>query len=242
MLQDSHEKTRGAQRSPPLAAGCGLGGWSCLGQQRQGEACAAGQAARPFVDAALIARAVAAARAHGAAAPGVPLNDTVKEIDAQGRPLLLPGQTPDEKGEFTCPDALGLATPMAVIAGITYNFLPFMTLPLYASLDRIDPRLIEAAADLYARPFTGFRKVTFPLSMPGVVGGTLLTFIPAAGDYINAQLLGSPKDKMIGNVIESQFIRIRDYPVAASMSFVLLVTILVLVTVYIRRAGTEELL
>ena len=135
-----------------------------------------------------------------------------------------------------------LSTPVAVISGITYNFLPFMTLPLYASLDRIDPRLIEAAADLYARPFTGFRKVTFPLSMPGVVGGTLLTFIPAAGDYINAQLLGSPKDKMIGNVIESQFIRIRDYPVAASMSFVLLVTILVLVTVYIRRAGTEELL
>lgn len=140
------------------------------------------------------------------------------------------------------PDDRILSTPIAVVAGLTYNFLPFMTLPLYASLDRIDPRLIEAAADLYSKPFTGFRKVTFPLSLPGVVGGTLLTFIPAAGDYINAQLLGSPKDKMIGNVIETQFIRIRDYPTAAAMSFVLLLTILILVTVYIRRAGTEELL
>ena len=97
------------------------------------------------------------------------------------------------------------------------------------------PRLIEAAGDLYAKPLTGFRKVTLPLSLPGVVAGTLLTFIPAAGDYINAQLLGSPKDKMIGNVIESQFIRIRDYPTAAAMSFVLLLTILLLVTIYIRR-------
>ena len=139
------------------------------------------------------------------------------------------------------PDDRILSTPIAVVAGLTYNFLPFMTLPLYASLDRIDPRLIEAAGDLYAKPLTGFRKVTLPLSLPGVVAGTLLTFIPAAGDYINAQLLGSPKDKMIGNVIESQFIRIRDYPTAASMSFLLLLTILILVTVYIRRAGTEEL-
>lgn len=140
------------------------------------------------------------------------------------------------------PEGRILATPIAVVAGLTYNFLPFMTLPLYAALDKIDPRLIEAASDLYAKPFTGFRKVTLPLSMPGVVAGTLLTFIPAAGDYINAQLLGGPTDKMIGNVIDSQFIRIRDYPSAAAMSFVLLVTILVVVTVYVRRAGTEELL
>ena len=131
---------------------------------------------------------------------------------------------------------------MAHDPGITYNFLPFMTLPLYAALDKMDPRLIEAASDLYSKPFTGFRKVTVPLSMPGVVAGTLLTFIPAAGDYINAQLLGGPKDKMIGNVIDSQFIRIRDYPTAASMSFVLLLTILIVVTIYVRRAGTEELL
>lgn len=140
------------------------------------------------------------------------------------------------------PDGRILSTPIAVVAGLTYNFLPFMTLPLYSALDRIDPRLIEAAGDLYAKPFSGFRRVTLPLSMPGVVAGTLLTFIPAAGDYINAQLLGGPKDKMIGNVIESQFIRIRDYPQAASLSFVLLTTILVLVMIYIRRAGTEELL
>ena len=140
------------------------------------------------------------------------------------------------------PDGRILSTPIAVVAGLTYNFLPFMTLPLYSALDRMDPRLIEAAGDLYARPFSGFRRVTLPLSMPGVVAGTLLTFIPAAGDYINAQLLGGPKDKMIGNVIESQFIRIRDYPEVASLSFVLLTTILVLVMIYIRRAGTEELL
>jgi len=140
------------------------------------------------------------------------------------------------------PDGRIMATPIAVVAGITYNFLPFMTLPLYASLDKIDPRLIEAAGDLYARPFTGFRKVTLPLSMPGVVAGTLLTFIPAAGDYINAELLGGPQDKMIGNVVDNQFIVIRDYPTAAAMSFVLLLTILVVVTVYVRRAGTEELL
>lgn len=140
------------------------------------------------------------------------------------------------------PDGRIMATPIAVVAGITYNFLPFMTLPLYASLDKIDGRLIEAAGDLYAKPFTGFRKVTLPLSMPGVVAGTLLTFIPAAGDYINAQLLGGPQDKMIGNVIDTQFIRIRDYPTAAAMSFVLLLTILAVVTVYVRRSGTEELL
>lgn len=140
------------------------------------------------------------------------------------------------------PDDRILSTPIAVVAGLTYNFLPFMTLPLYAALDKLDPRLIEASSDLYAKPLSGFLKVTFPLSLPGVVAGTLLTFIPAAGDYINAQLLGGPRDKMIGNVIESQFIRIRDYPTAAAMSFVLLLTILVLVSVYVRRAGTEELL
>ena len=140
------------------------------------------------------------------------------------------------------PDHRIIATPIAVVAGLTYNFLPFMTLPLYASLEKIDVRLIEAASDLYSKPFTGFLKVTVPLSMPGVVAGTLLTFIPAAGDYINAQLLGGPTDKMIGNVIDSQFIQIRDYPTAAAMSFVLLVTILAVVTVYVRRAGTEELL
>jgi spermidine/putrescine transport system permease protein len=106
------------------------------------------------------------------------------------------------------------ASAFAVVTGMTYNFLPFMTLPLYASLDRIDPRTLEAAGDLYANGFTTFRKVTFPLSLPGVVAGTLLTFIPAAGDYVNAAILGNPSTKMVGNVIDSRFFRIVDYPTA----------------------------
>ncbi len=134
-----------------------------------------------------------------------------------------------------------LNTPFAVIMGLTYNFLPFMVLPLFASLDRIDPRLLEAGADLYGKPFTAFRKVTWPLSLPGVVAGTLLTFIPAAGDYINSKLLGNPNTTMIGQVIDGQFLRVRDYPTAAALSFVLMATILVLVSVYVWRAGTEEL-
>ena len=133
------------------------------------------------------------------------------------------------------------ATPIAVVSGLTYNFLPFMTLPLYASLERIDPRTLKAAGDLYANGFTTFRKVTVPLSMPGVVAGTLLTFIPAAGDYVNAALLGNPSTKMIGNVIESRFFAVVDYPTAAALSFTLMATILILVTLYIRRSGTDEL-
>jgi spermidine/putrescine transport system permease protein len=134
-----------------------------------------------------------------------------------------------------------LATPLAVVTGLTYNFLPFMILPLYTSLERIDPRLHEAAGDLYATPATTFRKVTLPLSMPGVVSGTLLTFIPASGDYVNAQLLGSTDTRMIGNVIQSQFLRVLDYPTAAALSFILMAAVLLTVTVYIRRAGTEDL-
>ncbi|MCM2421956.1 ABC transporter permease [Streptomyces sp. RKAG337] len=134
-----------------------------------------------------------------------------------------------------------LATPLAVICGLTYNFLPFMILPLYTSLERIDGKLHEAAGDLYAKPFTVFRKVTFPLSMPGVVAGTLLTFIPATGDYINAELLGTTNQKMIGNVIQSQFLRVLDYPTAAALSFILMAVILAMVMFYIRKAGTEEL-
>jgi spermidine/putrescine transport system permease protein len=133
------------------------------------------------------------------------------------------------------------STSVAVVAGMTYNFLPFMTLPLYASLERIDPRTIEAAGDLYANGLTAFRRVTVPLSMPGVVAGTLLTFIPAAGDYVNAAILGSPNTKMIGNVIESRYFKIVDYPTAAALSFTLMAAILILVTLYIRKAGTEEL-
>ena len=139
------------------------------------------------------------------------------------------------------PDDRILNTGIAVIAGLTYNFLPFMILPLYAALEKIDPRLIEAAGDLYASPQKAFRKVTWPLSLPGVVAGTLLTFIPAAGDYINAALLGSTGDRMIGNAIQINFIQFRDYPTASALSFVLMAAILALVFTYIRRAGTEDL-
>jgi len=134
-----------------------------------------------------------------------------------------------------------LNTPIAVVLGLTYNFLPFMILPLYAALERIDPRLIEAASDLYASPFTGFRKVIWPLSLPGVVAGTLLTFILASGDYINATLLGAPSDRMVGNAIQTNFLQFRDYPIASALSFILMAIILAVVFVYIRRAGTEDL-
>ncbi|MFL5895394.1 MAG: ABC transporter permease [Thermoleophilaceae bacterium] len=134
-----------------------------------------------------------------------------------------------------------LATSTAVIAGITYNFLPFMVLPLYVSLEQMDGRLIEAAQDLYASKTKAFLRVTLPLSLPGVFAGTLLTFIPACGDFINAQLLGSPHQYMIGNVIQSKFLAITDYPAAAALSFVLMAAILVAVFVYARLLGTERL-
>jgi len=129
----------------------------------------------------------------------------------------------------------------AVVIGITYNFLPFMILPIYASLERVDLRLVEAAGDLYANGLTALRKVTVPLSMPGIVAGTLLTFIPAAGDYVNSALLGNRDTTMVGNVIDARFLKVVDYPTAAVLSVTLMVAILVLVGVYIRRAGTEEL-
>ena len=135
-----------------------------------------------------------------------------------------------------------LATPVAVVAGLTYNFLPFMVLPLFASIDKIDHRLIEAAGDLYANPVTAFFKVTWPLSLPGVVSGTLLTFIPAAGDYINAQLLGSPNQRMVGSVIQSLFTDANDYPIAGALSVIMMSGIVLMVLFYVRRAGTEELL
>jgi len=134
-----------------------------------------------------------------------------------------------------------LATSTAVVTGITYNFLPFMALPLYVSLEQIDERLIEAAEDLYASKWKAFWRVTFPLSLPGVVAGTLLTFIPAAGDFINAQLLGSTDNHMIGNVIQSHFLELGDYPAAAAMSFILMAGILVAVALYARAVGTEQL-
>ena len=135
-----------------------------------------------------------------------------------------------------------LATPTAVIAGITYNFLPFMVLPIYASLERLDPRLIEGAKDLYSSPRSAFLKVTLPLSAPGIVAGTLLTFIPAAGDYINAIFLGSTNQSMVGNAIQSLYLSLRDYPTAAALSFILMAVILVIVLIYIRFAGSEALM
>ena len=139
------------------------------------------------------------------------------------------------------PDGRLLATPFAVITGLTYNFLPFMVLPLYASLEKMDLRLIEAGSDLYASPLTAFRKITLPLSMPGLVAGTLLTFIPASGDYINAELLGNPRTRMIGNEIQDLF-SAGALPEAASLSVTLMALIVVMVLFYVRRAGTEELL
>lgn len=150
----------------------------------------------------------------------------VSALDAVG---LLPGE-----GRL-------LSTPWAVIGGLTYNFLPFMVLPIYVSLEKIDPRLLEASRDLYATGGRVFRKVILPLSMPGVLAGSLLTFIPAAGDFINADYLGSTRTTMMGNVIQKQYLVVKDYPVAAAMSFVLMALILALVVVYTRALGTEDL-
>ena len=135
-----------------------------------------------------------------------------------------------------------LYTPFAVVMGLTYNFLPFMVLPLFASIDKIDYRLIEAGGDLYANPVVGFFKVTFPLSLPGVISGTLLTFIPAVGDYINDQLLGSTQTRMIGNTIQALFTEANDYPAAAALSVILMSMIVVLVFGYVKFSGTDDLL
>jgi spermidine/putrescine transport system permease protein len=134
-----------------------------------------------------------------------------------------------------------LATSTAVIAGIAYNFLPFMALPLYVSLEKVDRRLVEAATDLYASRATAFRKVTLPLALPGIFAGSLLTFIPAVGDFINAALLGTPNQYMIGNVIQSKFLNILDYPTAAALSFMLMGVILIGIAVYARLLGTRSL-
>jgi spermidine/putrescine transport system permease protein len=135
-----------------------------------------------------------------------------------------------------------LDTTVSVVLGITYNFLPFMILPLYASLERIDPRMLEAGYDLYGRRRDVFLRVTLPLSMPGVVAGGLLTFIPSAGDFINAELLGTPRQSMIGNVIQSRYLEVGDYPTAAALSFILMGAMLLLVVIWARVAGTEALL
>jgi len=142
------------------------------------------------------------------------------------------------------PDAYFTGTPAAVIFGLTYNFIPFMTLPIYTSLEKLDLRYLEAGGDLYAHPATVFWKITIPLSLPGILSGTLLTFIPAAGDYINASrdFLGSTDTQMIGNVIEANFLILQNFPAAAALSLLLMAAILVLVTAYVKRSGTDELL
>jgi len=134
-----------------------------------------------------------------------------------------------------------LGTPVAQLAGITYNFLPFMILPLYIALEKLDPSLMDAASDLYAGRWQTFRRITFPLALPGVFAGSLLTFIPAMGDYINAELLGTPKTRMIGNVIQNRLLLQNDYPVGSALSFILMAAILVAVAIYARALGTEQL-
>lgn len=142
------------------------------------------------------------------------------------------------------PDGHITGEPAAVIFGLTYNFIPFMTLPIYTSLEKLDLRYVEAGGDLYASPARTFFSITLPLSLPGVISGLLLTFIPASGDYINASrdFLGSTKTPMIGNVIETNFLVLQNYPIAAALSIILMAAILILVSIYVKRSGTEELI
>jgi spermidine/putrescine transport system permease protein len=142
------------------------------------------------------------------------------------------------------PDAYLTGTPFSVVFGLTYMFLPFMALPIYTTLEKLDLRYVEAGQDLYASPFTVFRKITVPLSLPGVISGTLLTFIPATGDYINASrdFLGSTRTAMMGNVIESNFLVQQNFPAAAALSLILMMSILIVVSAYVKRSGTDDLL
>ena len=143
-------------------------------------------------------------------------------------------------GVLSAGDGL-LRTPVAVVGGLTYNFLPFMVLPIYVALEKIDPRLVDAARDLYSNTWRAFRKIVFPLSLPGVFAGSLLVFIPAAGDFVNSYYLGNAKTTMIGNVVQDQFLAQVNYPVAAALSFVFMAIVMVLVLIYARALGTEDL-
>jgi spermidine/putrescine transport system permease protein len=135
-----------------------------------------------------------------------------------------------------------LGTPFAVVAGLVYNFLPFMVLPIYVALERIDPRVVEASRDLYADPATTFRKVIFPLALPGVFAGVLMTFVPASSDYVNSAVLGSSSTTMIGQVIQAQYLVSSDYPTASALSFVLMAVLLIGVFAYARMLGTEDVM
>jgi spermidine/putrescine transport system permease protein len=133
-----------------------------------------------------------------------------------------------------------LATPFAVIAGLTYDFVPFVALPLFVALDRINPALIEAAGDLFASPWTAFRKVVFPLSLPGVFAALILSFVPMAGDYVNPEILGGPSTQMIGNVIQYKFLTAADYPMGSALSVILMIGMVILASIYAKILGTEE--
>jgi spermidine/putrescine transport system permease protein len=163
-----------------------------------------------------------------------------KQILSEGGPIMQWVHSVGLLG----PSEYFIGTPAAVIFGLTYNFIPFMTLPLYTTLERFDIRLIEAGSDLYASPARVFRKITLPISMPGVISGTLLTFIPITGDYVNASrdFLGSSKTSMIGNMVEADFLQNLRYPTASALSVLLMAVILVIVSVYVKRSGTEDLL
>ena len=134
-----------------------------------------------------------------------------------------------------------LRTPIAVVGGLTYNFLPFMVLPIYVAIEKIDPGLVDAARDLYSNTWRAFRKIVFPMSLPGVFAGSLLVFIPATGDFVNAYYLGNTHTTMIGNVVQDQFLAQGDFPVAAALSFVFMAITMVLVIVYAGILGTEDL-
>ena len=135
-----------------------------------------------------------------------------------------------------------LGTPAAVIGGLVYNFLPFMVLPIYVALERIDPRVVEAARDLYANPALAFRKVILPLALPGVFAGVLMSFVPMASDYVNSEVLGSSSTTMIGQVIQSKYLQTSDYPTAAALSFILMAVLLVGIFAYARALGTEDVM
>ena len=135
-----------------------------------------------------------------------------------------------------------LATSTAVIGGLTYNYLPFMVLPLYVALERIDPSLVEAAHDLFASRSAAFRKVVFPLSLPGVFAGVLITFVPVASDFVNSGILGGTQTTMIGNVIQTVYLNNNDYPLASAMSFMLMAALLIGIFVYARALGTEQVM
>jgi spermidine/putrescine transport system permease protein len=141
------------------------------------------------------------------------------------------------------PDSFNvLGTSGAVIAGLVYSFLPFMVLPIYVALERIDPRVVEAARDLYASPMTSFRRVIFPLALPGVFAGVLMTFVPASSDYVNSELLGSSETTMIGQVIQAKYLSNSDYPSASALSFTLMAVLLIGVFAYARALGTEDVM